>query len=81
MTRNEVASLLNPLEGTPKLMVSMLYASGLRRMELLRLRVKDIDFDNLQLQIWQGKGGKHRLVTLAPELIPALRRQMVVVER
>ncbi|MBO6754213.1 MAG: integron integrase [Spongiibacter sp.] len=81
LTRNEVASLLNALEGTPKLMVSMLYASGLRRMELLRLRIKDIDFDNLQLQIWQGKGGKHRLVTLAPELIPALRRQMVVVER
>lgn len=56
LTRKEVAGLLNTLEGTPKLMVSMLYASGLRRMELLRLRVKDIDFDNLQLQIWQGKG-------------------------
>jgi integrase len=38
----------------------------------LRLRVKDIDFDHLQIQVWNGKGLKHRLTTLAPELVPAL---------
>src|SRR5690554_1631312 len=57
-------------------MASLLYGSGLRRMELVRLRVKDIDFDNLQIQVWNGKGFKHRLVTLAQELTGALRLQI-----
>ncbi len=38
-------------------------------MEVVRLRVNDIDFDQLQLRIWNGKGFKHRLTTLAPELV------------
>ncbi len=46
-------------------------------MELVRLRVKDIDVDLKQIQIWNGKGFKHRLVTLAPELIPAIRKQVL----
>lgn len=43
---------------------------------LVRLRVKDLDFDQLQIQVWNGKGFKHRLVTLTEELVPALRRQI-----
>lgn len=76
LTREEVSRLLQQLDGMPLLMASLLYGSGLRRMELVRLRVKDIDLDNLQVQVWNGKGFKHRLVTLAPELIDPLRLQI-----
>jgi len=76
LTPAEVRQLLEQLSGVHRLMCSLLYASGLRRIELVRLRVKDVDFDHLQLQVWHGKGGKHRLVTLAPELLTALRHQV-----
>lgn len=72
LTRSEVSKLLAELEGTPLLLASIAYGSGLRRMELLRLRLKDIDLENLQVQVWFGKGGKHRLTTLAPELVPQI---------
>ena len=49
-------------------MASLLYGSGLRRIELVRLRVKDLDLDHMQLRLWKGKGGKHQLTILAPEL-------------
>ncbi len=61
-------------------MCFLLYGSGLRRIELVRLRVKDIDVDNLQVRVWNGKGAKHRLVTLAPELLPMIERQIAKVE-
>jgi len=80
LTVDEMGSLLSRLQDEHWLMVSLLYGSGLRRIELLRLRVKDIDFDNLQVQIWNGKGGKHRLTTLAPELIPMLKQQIKKIE-
>lgn len=76
LTQDEVSALLKQLSGMPNLMVSLMYGSGLRRIELVRLRVKDVDFDMCQLQVWNGKGGKHRLVTLAPELIEPLRHQI-----
>ena len=80
LTQFEVKALLDRLEGAHQLMASLLYGSGLRRIELLRLRVKDVDFDNLQLQVWGGKGGRHRLTTLAPELVPQLKTQIKRVE-
>jgi integron integrase len=76
LTREEMAALLAQLEGLHRLMASILYGSGLRRIELVRLRVKDVDIDHFQLQIWRGKGGKHRLVTLAPELCQPLKQQI-----
>ena len=76
LTREEVYSLLSQLRGTQRLMASLLYGSGLRRIELVRLRVKDLDLDNLQIQVWNGKGFKHRLVTLAPELVASIRGQI-----
>jgi len=57
----------------------MLYGSGLRLMEALRLRVQDIDFDYNCVRIWDGKGGKNRIVTLAIDLIPQLRTQIQMV--
>ncbi len=80
LTRKEVAALLSQLAGIQYLMAAMMYGSGLRRIELVRLRVKDVDFDFGQIRVINGKGGKHRLVTLAKELIPLLRQQVERVE-
>jgi integron integrase len=76
LTVDEVTRLLQQTCGTKKLMISLLYGSGLRRMELLRLRVKDIEFDLSQLHVWAGKGDKNRIVTLAKELHEPLRWQI-----
>jgi len=76
LTSNEVMSLIDQTSNVNKLMVSLLYGSGLRRMELLRLRVKDIEFDLGQLHIWDGKGSKNRIVTLAKELHEPLKLQI-----
>lgn len=80
LTNAEVKALLDKLSGERLLMAAMLYGSGLRRIELLRLRVRDVDLDNLQLRVWGGKGGKHRLTTLAPELISLIKTQIKHVE-
>jgi integron integrase len=61
------------------LLVSILYGSGLRLMEAIRLRVQDIDFDYHCIAVWNGKGSKHRRVTLATELIPQLYQQIQTV--
>jgi integron integrase len=76
LTRGEVARLLQGMTGVSHLLASLLYGSGLRRSEAIRLRVKDVDFDHHQLQIWNGKGHYHRLTTLAPELSPLLQIQI-----
>jgi integron integrase len=56
------------LEATPRLMAELMYGSGLRLMELLRLRVKDVDVERRQLVVRAGKGGKDR-VTVLPEVL------------
>lgn len=75
-----MVALFAQLPAHLKLPISLLYGSGLRLMEAVRLRVKDIDFDYNAIRIWDGKGGKHRVVTLASELKPGLNRQISVVE-
>ncbi len=74
LTESEVKALLTALNPKYKLMIGILYGSGLRLMELIRLRVHDIDLDLQQIRIWNAKGFKHRFTTLAPELIPAIKR-------
>jgi integron integrase len=76
LTHNEVSLLLQQLKGVPWLMAGLLYGSGLRRIELLRLRVKDIDLDYRQIRVMYGKGSKHRIVTLADELRSELKKQI-----
>ncbi len=76
LTRLETQQLLSVVDPRYKLLAQLMYGSGLRVLEALRLRTKDIDFDYLSLMVWQGKGNKNRRVTLAPELIPALRLQI-----
>lgn len=64
-TRDEVRRILNSLEDVSKIQVSLLYGSGLRLMECLRLRVLDIDFDYHQIAVRNGKGMKDRYTLLA----------------
>ena len=65
LTRDEVRSVLAQLDGTTWLMASLLYGSGLRLLECLRLRIKDVDFGQRHIIIRDGKGQKDR-VTLLP---------------
>ena len=64
LTRQEVKSILSLLRGTDWMMAVLLYGAGLRLMECMRLRVKDIDFDNNQVLIRSGKGNKDRITML-----------------
>lgn len=68
LSRGEVAAILAQLEGTYLLVASILYGSGLRLMEALRLRVKDLNFEYACLQVNDAKGAKDRIVTF-PELL------------
>ena len=81
LTVDEITRLLTFLNVSVLLPCQLMYGSGLRVMEVMRLRVKDIDFDYHALRIWNGKGGKHRTVTLAPELVESLRVQVSIVQR
>jgi len=81
LTRYEVASLLSCMSGPPGLIASLIYASGLRRLEAARLRLNNIDFDHGSIRVWSGKGNKHRIVTVAPELFPRLKKQIAYVGR
>lgn len=80
LSRDEVRRLFNCLSGRHLLVASLLYGSGLRRIEAVRLRVKDVDFQYSQIQVWNGKGNKHRLTTLAPELFNHLKNQIRMVD-
>lgn len=75
-TEAEVMDVLAHLEGQQWLMAALLYGSGLRLLECLRLRVKDIDFHYRCLYVRSGKGAKDRVVTLADPLLDHLRIQV-----
>jgi integron integrase len=75
-SRLEVRQILTNLEGVEHLIVSLLYGSGMRLMEGLRLRVKDLDFDYGQITIRDAKGKKDRKTMLPKSLEPALQLQL-----
>lgn len=76
---SEVERLLSQCRPTKRLTVSVMYGSGLRLMECLRLRVGDLDFDRRTLRIHAGKGGKDRVSILPERLVHPLRTQLAVV--
>jgi integron integrase len=78
LTREEVASLLARMPGTTGLLAQLLYGTGMRLMEGLRLRVKDVDFDRHVIVVREGKGGKDRVVMLPRSLAEPLRAQLEV---
>ena len=77
LTRDEVAGLLAQMDGLPALLARLLYGTGMRLMEGVRLRVKDVDFDRHAIIVREAKGGKDRVVMLPRSLAPALRHQML----
>lgn len=75
-SRQEVKAVLAHLDGSHWLMASLLYGSGLRLLECLRLRVKDLDFDYRQIIVRDGKGAKDRVTMLPTSVAAPLRRQI-----
>jgi integron integrase len=80
LTHAEVKTLLDRLRGTHRLLASLLYGTGMRLMEGLRLRVKDIDFERREVLVRDGKGGKDRLTPLPTVLIEPLRNHLARVK-
>jgi integron integrase len=76
LTRDEVRKLFRHLHGTPRLMAGLLYGSGLRLMECVRLRVKDIDFGYAHITVRDAKGGKERVTMLPLNLANGLERHL-----
>lgn len=76
LTRDEVHKIFGKLHGTPRLMAGLLYGSGLRLMECVRLRVKDVDFGYLRVTVRDGKGGKDRVTMLPVNLAASLERHL-----
>jgi integron integrase len=68
LSRGEVRRLLAHIDGTCWLMAALLYGTGMRLMECVRLRVKDVDFDRGEIVVREGKGGKDRRVPLPKRL-------------
>jgi integron integrase len=79
LNREEVQALLAGLHGRDWIMASLLYGSGLRLIECLRLRVKDIDFNQRQITVRSGKGGKDRVTMLPRSAIEPLQRHLTSV--
>ena len=76
LTSEEVKRVLAQLTGTHHLMASLLYGAGLRLMECVRLRIKDIDFDYRQIMVRDGKGEKDRRTILPAPLIEPLQHHL-----
>ena len=79
LTTDEVREILRHLEGVPKLVALLLYGIGMRLVECLRLRVKDIDFGVNQISIRGGKGRRDRITLLPQAAREPLRDQMAAV--
>ncbi len=75
-----LSAVLGQLDGVYRLVASLLYGSGLRLMEAMRLRVKDLNFDYGQLTVRGGKGDKDRVTVLPQGLIPALQAHVAAVQ-
>jgi len=73
MSKEETHRVLSAMNGTTQLMAKLLYGSGLRLMECIRLRVKDIDFELNEIRVHSGKGDRDRLVPLPESIKTALK--------
>ena len=79
LTRDEVHKIFAQLHGMPRLMAGLLYGSGLRLMECVRLRVKDVDFGYARVVVRDGKGSKDRITMLPVNLAASLERHIAKV--
>ena len=76
LTVSEVQRLLEELPGVYRLFAELLYGTGMRLMEGIRVRIKDIDFGASTITVRSGKGSKDRVTVLPQSLVPALQRQV-----
>jgi integron integrase len=76
LSHAEAMSVIGRMRGVPRLMTKILYGSGLRLIECLRLRVKDIDFDNRQIVVSGGKGDDDRFTMLPDSVVGELKLQL-----
>jgi integron integrase len=76
LSADEVRTVLDAMYGTPKLMASLMYGAGLRVMECVRLRIKDVDFAGGALRVRDGKGRKDRITVLPKATVEPLRRHV-----
>ncbi|EIL89190.1 integron integrase [Rhodanobacter spathiphylli] len=76
LSRDEVTRVLARMDGRPWLLASLLYGTGMRLMEVLRLRIKDVDFARNEITVRDGKGGKDRHTMLPRSLAEPLLREM-----
>ena len=76
LTPREVGAMLAEMSGTTGLLASLLYGTGMRLLEALRLRVKDIEFERRELLVRDGKGGKDRVAVLPENMMLPLREQL-----
>jgi len=81
LTRTEVRTLLDAIDGVSALMARLMYGTGMRLMECVRLRVKDVDFAYKQIIVRDAKGAKDRVVPLPEALVPALEAHLARVKR
>ncbi len=81
LTQTEVRDLLGAIDGVCALMAQLMYGTGMRLMECVRLRVKDIDFAYSQIIVRDAKGAKDRVVPLPDALVPALTDHLARVKR
>lgn len=81
LSREEARALLAALDGSMRLIAELLYGCGLRLLECLRLRVKDIDFARLQIIVRGGKGDKDRVTMLPVAVAERLREHLEAVRR
>jgi len=80
LNRDEVRKIFSRLHGTYRLMAGLLYGSGLRLMECVRLRVKDVDFAYARITVRDGKGAKDRVTMLPVNLATSLERHLAKVK-
>jgi integron integrase len=80
LTRGEVRRIFACMHGTPRLMAGLLYGSGLRLMECVRLRMKDVDFGYARITVRDGKGAKDRVTMLPVNLAAHLGRHLAKVK-
>jgi integron integrase len=81
LSREEVKAVLSSLSGAKRIMAHLLYGSGLRLMECLRLRVKDVDFSYNHIVVREGKGDKDRVTMLPRNVKSPLRQHLQEVKR
>jgi integrase len=81
LSKDEVVRVISGMQGLHQLMAKLLYGCGLRLMECMRLRVKDIDFEQSHIIVREGKGEKDRATMLPASLAQPLKKQIAFVRK